>query len=91
MKLCMKKLQNIKNEVLLDTYSKEAVQALRNLRLLIDKAIQEAQEEIEKASLKICYYEQIGPSFDKLVQEYLRILQEIRNKEWVLSQLHTTV
>jgi len=75
---------------LLDTYSQEAVQALRTIRLLIDKAMQEAQEEFEKASMKIRYYEQIGPSFDKLVQEYIRILQEIRNKEWVLSQIHST-
>jgi len=81
------KLRVVKQQILMDTYSPSALGALRVVRSHLDEKRKQIMEDWAKTEDGVRLYESIGMGFDKLVEEYAEILEEIRNKEWAIRQL----
>ncbi len=81
------KLAVLKQQLLKDTYSARTVAALAAIRSHLDKEMDAVRAKYDAAADLTRQYEQAGFGFDKLVEEYAKIQQEIKEKEWALAQL----
>ena len=79
------------NEILLLTYQRLQVLALKEIQTILVSARSQLQSELNKASQMLAMYDSAaGSEFSSLAQEYRQILAEITHKQWALSELATS-
>ena len=79
------------NEVLLLTYQRLQILALKEIHTNLISARSQLQNELSTASQMLAMYDSAaGSEFSSLAQEYRQILAEIRNKQWALRELPTS-
>mmetsp|Transcript_43415 Transcript_43415/g.70439 ORF Transcript_43415/g.70439 Transcript_43415/m.70439 type:complete len:165 (-) Transcript_43415:530-1024(-) len=67
-------------------YTKETVPALRVARQKLDKQLEEANNSLNHISMRVRQYESLGGEFDKLVRNYVAVLQEMERQQFSLRQ-----
>lgn len=79
------------NEVLLLTYQRLQVLALKEIQTILVSARSQLQIELNTASQMLAMYDSAaGSEFSSLAQEYRQVLAEITHKQWALSELATS-
>jgi len=57
------------------------------IRSVLEMSHEEAVQEYQRVTNKLVEYESVGMGFDKLAFEYSKLLNQIDEKKWALSQL----
>lgn len=84
--MCLK-LAVIKGQLLKDTYSHQAVVALRKIKHQLDEAIHRCKTEHQHLQHTLQTYRSLGSEFESLVSEYSQLQEAIKNKRWALKEL----
>ena len=74
-------------EILSSTYKPEAVQALKKIRMYLDKNLARVRAEVDQSKASLMQYEAVGEEFDAIVGEYAKLKAEIEGKEWAIKEL----
>lgn len=84
--MCLK-VRVLQNQMIRDTYTPEAIQALKRIKASLKDAEEESTAEFHRLTQTLLAYESVGMGFDSLVQQYTTLMAEIDNKKWALSEL----
>ncbi|XP_025076361.1 HAUS augmin-like complex subunit 4 isoform X2 [Pomacea canaliculata] len=84
------KIKYVELQVLCDTYSAEAVNALRKVKQHLSEATEEKERDLHRIALALNAYAAIGSGFDELVEEYGKLKAEMDNKRWALQEFQRT-
>ncbi|KAK2556782.1 HAUS augmin-like complex subunit 4 [Acropora cervicornis] len=87
--MCLK-VRVLQNQMIKDTYTPEAVAALKRIKAYLKDAEEQSAAELHRLSQMLIAYESVGMGFDALVQQYAALMAEIDNKKWALSELRQT-
>lgn len=81
------KIKSLYLEILVETYTKETIPALKKISLELTKQTQEVEGEIQASRLRLNRYESVGPEFNAVVNEYSQLRETIKQKKWTLEKL----
>ncbi|CAL1540088.1 unnamed protein product [Lymnaea stagnalis] len=84
--LCLK-VRLTHQRVLCDTYTADAVKALKKIGDHLHAAIKQMEAELTATSHSLQTYHAVGPEFRKVVQEYTRLKKDIEIRQWGLQEL----
>ncbi|XP_073233389.1 HAUS augmin-like complex subunit 4 [Porites lutea] len=87
--MCLK-VRVLQNQMIRDTYTPEAIEALKKIKAYLKDAEEESSAELHRLTQTLLAYESVGMGFDSLVQQYTTLMAEIDNKKWALSELRQT-
>ncbi|CAH3124937.1 unnamed protein product [Porites lobata] len=87
--MCLK-VRVLQNQMIRDTYTPEAIEALKKIKAYLKDAEEESSAELHRLTQTLQAYESVGMGFDSLVQQYTTLMAEIDNKKWALSELRQT-
>ncbi|XP_077983532.1 HAUS augmin-like complex subunit 4 [Glandiceps talaboti] len=74
-------------DVLCDTYTKESVDALKQIKYHMNHAINDCEKELGRLTQAVQAYESLGMGFDKLVKEFHALQEAIDSQRWALAEL----
>lgn len=83
----LQKLRILEMKLLCETYTKEAIDALKVIRNKLLEEEDKVKTELKNGQTTLDMYEKLGPNFFNLANEYTRLLKEIENKKWALKNL----
>jgi len=81
------KIRVLQNQMIRDTYTPEAIEALKRIKAYLKDAEEESSAELFRLTQTLLAYESVGMGFDSLVQQYTTLMAEIDNKKWALTEL----
>lgn len=84
--MCLK-VRVLQNQMIRDTYTPEAIEALKRIKAYLKEEEEESSAELLRLTQTLLAYESVGMGFDSLVQQYTTLMAEIDNKKWALSEL----
>jgi len=84
--MCLK-IRVLQNQMIRDTYTPEAIEALKRIKAYLKDAEEESSGELLRLTQTLLAYESVGMGFDSLVQQYTTLMAEIDNKKWALTEL----
>ena len=76
----------MKYEYLNETYHSEAIIALRQIRQIVENDLQVGKRCLQEAEAKLVRYSKVK-GFEDIINEYEKVLKEIENAKWTLSNL----
>ena len=74
-------------EAMLKTYSPEANEALRKIQREFLQKIENDEKHLAQKRGELEQYKKLGPAFDTVAEKYAKILQEIKQNEWMLQKI----
>ncbi|KAK0062723.1 HAUS augmin-like complex subunit 4 [Biomphalaria pfeifferi] len=78
-------------QILCDTYTNEAVKALKKIRGHLDDAIKQTEAQLAATTYSLQSYHSIGAEFKSLVNQFTLLQNEIENRKWALSTMGRTL
>ncbi|XP_070576012.1 HAUS augmin-like complex subunit 4 isoform X2 [Ptychodera flava] len=84
------KIRCVEADVLCDTYTKESVEALKQIKHHVNHTIRDCESELGRLSQALQSYESLGMGFKEVVKQYGQLQEEIENKKWALTELDPT-
>lgn len=84
------KVKSLELEALALTYNRDATKALDKMRKELNDAIEETNKDIARVKGELERYQTVGPAFDTIVDDYVRIQKDIEGKEWALQELKSS-
>ncbi|XP_068027415.1 HAUS augmin-like complex subunit 4 [Melanerpes formicivorus] len=74
-------------ELLLATYPPPTLEAHRRIRSALEERRGQIRGEAELLRASLSAYQELGPSFTELAQQYQSLRQRLQERRWALSQL----
>ncbi|KAK7316766.1 hypothetical protein RJT34_00473 [Clitoria ternatea] len=81
------KLRVLEHVLLLETYTKESIPALYEIRKYLVKAEEEASISYRKAVTRLREYQGVDPHFDNIARQYHDIVKKLENMQWTIHQV----
>ncbi|XP_058001339.1 AUGMIN subunit 4-like [Hevea brasiliensis] len=81
------KLGVLEHVLLLETYTRESIPALHEIRKYLVEATEEASMAYNKAVTRLSEYQDVDPHFDTIARQYHDIVKKLENMQWTINQV----
>ncbi|KAL7087917.1 hypothetical protein ACP275_13G097700 [Erythranthe tilingii] len=81
------KLRALEHILLLETYTRETIPALHEIRKFLVESTEEASLSYNKAVTRLREYQGVDPHFDTIARQYHEIVKKLENMQWTIHQV----
>ena len=87
-KILQQRIKSKEAEVLLQTYTPEAVKALAKIQQELKEKTQEESKRLAQLKYQLEQYSSLGEDFVNVAKKYAEVLKDIQDKEWMMKAIN---